>query len=236
MLNWDQLVELDFQALNLITISLRIVMAMIVGGLVGFERGMHNRAAGLRTHVLVCVTACTVMMTNVYASEFYGESDVTRMGAQVISGIGFLGAGTILVTQRNQIKGLTTAASLWAAACLGLTVGIGFYEASVIVTVVLLIILVLLNPLKRKIQGMSLQMEYFIKFNHEDGLSNFFAFCADNDITIIDLHSQTHPNQSQESKGKGYYITVKLDDYSPDECLAAIIQLDHVAIVEKMLG
>ena len=92
-----------------IAIAIRIAVAVILGGIIGLERGLKNRPAGLRTYMLVCVGACLIMVTNQYIYQVFGTGDPVRMGAQVVSGIGFLGAGTIVVTKRNQIKGLTTA-------------------------------------------------------------------------------------------------------------------------------
>ena len=114
------------------SVPIRILAVVIASGIIGLERGLKNRAAGFRTYMLVSIGACMIMMINQYAYQFYGVGDPVRMGAQVVSGIGFLGAGSILVTKHNQIKGLTTAAGLWASACIGLAFGIGFYEAAVI--------------------------------------------------------------------------------------------------------
>ena len=116
---------------TLFSIFLRITAAVILGGSIGIERGLKNRPAVLRTYMLVCVGSCLVMLTNQYIYQIYGTGDPVRMGAQVVSGIGFLGAGTIVVTKHSQIKGLTTAAGLWASAAVGLALGIGFYEAAI---------------------------------------------------------------------------------------------------------
>ena len=97
---------------------------MLLGGLLGYERGKKGRPAGLRTYLVVCLGSSLAMMTGVYLTQISGSGDAGRIAAQVISGIGFLGAGTILVTRQNQVKGLTTAAGLWAAACIGLALGI----------------------------------------------------------------------------------------------------------------
>ena len=109
-------------------IWIRILAAVFFGGILGIERGMKNRPAGLRTYMLVCIGSCVVMLVNQYIYQVYHTGDPVRMGAQVISGIGFLGAGTIVVTPHNQIRGLTTAAGLWAVACVGLALGLGRWQ------------------------------------------------------------------------------------------------------------
>ena len=116
---------LTLRELTLTAIIVRIVVAIMLGGIIGLERGMKNRPAGLRTYMLVCMGSCVVMLINQYTTQVFGTGDPVRLGAQVISGIGFLGAGTIVVTSHNQIKGLTTAAGLWASACIGVAIGIG---------------------------------------------------------------------------------------------------------------
>ena len=107
-------------------VCLRLLTAFLFGGIIGMERGLKNRPAGLRTYMLVCVGSCLIMLTNQYLYQVTQTGDPMRLGAQVVSGIGFLGAGTIIVTKRNQIKGLTTAAGLWACAGVGLSLGVGF--------------------------------------------------------------------------------------------------------------
>ena len=102
--------------LNIASISLRIILSILLGGILGLERGIKNRPAGLRTYILVCLGSALVMMTNQYVCITYQTGDPVRLGAQVISGIGFLGAGTIVLTGRNKITGITTAAGLWTAA------------------------------------------------------------------------------------------------------------------------
>lgn len=111
----------------------RIFMALVVGGIIGLERGRQGRAAGMRTHILVCLGATLTSMTGVYAYEIleYGN-DPLRIAAQVISGIGFLGVGTILIKGRFQITGLTTAAGIWCAATIGIALGIGYYEGAIV--------------------------------------------------------------------------------------------------------
>lgn len=122
-----------FSISSLATAGFRILMALIVGGIIGLERGRQGRAAGMRTHILVCLGATLTSMTGVYAFEIleFGN-DPLRIAAQVISGIGFLGVGTILIKGRFQITGLTTAAGIWCAATIGIALGIGYYEGALV--------------------------------------------------------------------------------------------------------
>ena len=117
----------DLNDLNILSIFVRLLLAMAFGGTIGFERGIRQRAAGLRTHMLLAVGAASTMLVSQYMYASYGVGDPARLSAQVISGIGFLGAGTIIVTRRNQVKGLTTAAGLWTTSAVGLALGAGMY-------------------------------------------------------------------------------------------------------------
>lgn len=128
---WENMM-IHLRDLNLVSILVRICLSVLVGGILGMERGKKNRPAGLRTYILVCLGSALVMMTNQYVYITYQTGDPMRLGAQVISGVGFLGAGTIILTGRNKIMGITTAAGLWTAACSGLAIGIGFYEGAVL--------------------------------------------------------------------------------------------------------
>ena len=118
---------------NVVTILIRLVLAMFMGGAIGLERGKQGRAAGMRTHIFVCLGATLTTMIGFYAVEQLGSTgDPLRVAAQVVSGIGFLGVGTILIKGRFQITGLTTAAGMWCAAAIGIALGAGFYEGAII--------------------------------------------------------------------------------------------------------
>ena len=123
---------MPYREVTYLAIVLRVVCAVFIGGIIGLDRGLKKRPAGFRTYMLVCVGACLIMLTNQYIYQVTGVGDPMRLGAQVVSGIGFLGAGTIMVTRHNRIRGLTTAAGLWSAAGVGLALGIGFYEAALV--------------------------------------------------------------------------------------------------------
>ena len=129
--------------LNMGSTLFRLILAMFLGCLIGIDRGMKKRVAGVKTHMIVCMGATLVMMTgdfiHVY-SNGAGIGDTARLGAQVVSGIGFLGVGTIIVTGQRHVSGLTTAASLWTSACIGLAVGIGFYSGAIFTTLGLILV------------------------------------------------------------------------------------------------
>lgn len=134
-------------------IILRLVVACVLGGIIGIERESSNRPAGFRTHILVCIGSALVMITSEFLFENYGvktNMDPARLGAQVISGIGFLGAGTIIRDGIN-VRGLTTAASLWAVACVGLAAGIGFYGGAIAAAALIFITLILLKKLEYRV-------------------------------------------------------------------------------------
>jgi putative Mg2+ transporter-C (MgtC) family protein len=139
------------EKVNLISISVRILMSMICGGLIGIERGRSNQPAGMRTYMLVCMGAAVVMMTGQYMYDHFQTGDPARLGAQVISGIGFLGAGSIITFGKTKIKGLTTAAGLWTAACIGLSIGIGFYIAGIISTLAVSLIMTQFKKLEYRL-------------------------------------------------------------------------------------
>lgn len=136
--------------MDILTTMFKLTLAALLGGVVGIERENKQRPAGFRTHILVCVGSALVMVTSEYIFQHYqGKTtlDPARLGAQVISGIGFLGAGTI-IREGMSVKGLTTAASLWAVACIGLAAGIGFYAGAVYGTVLIYLTLFLLRKLE----------------------------------------------------------------------------------------
>ncbi len=131
-INMDKIIEC-LQGLNPISIAVRLVFCVLIGGLLGIERGKQGRAAGMRTHILVCIGAALVAMIGIYVTNLSDVGgDPMRIAAQVVSGIGFLGVGTILIKGRFQITGLTTAAGLWTVAAIGLALGFGFYEGALI--------------------------------------------------------------------------------------------------------
>lgn len=165
-----------FYDINITSTATRLVLAVIIGGLIGLERGASNHAAGFRTHILVCVGSALVMLTNEYICYLYGAGDPARLGAQVITGVGFLGAGTIMMTGRNKIKGLTTAAGLWASACLGLAIGIGYYSGALIAAGLVLLSLALLPKVEDFFYKMTKSMDLYIEIESVEQFKVFVKY------------------------------------------------------------
>lgn len=171
-------------------ILLRIFLAFILSGAIGVERESRNHTAGLRTHILVCIGSTLVMLVSIHMFEMYrGQTnlDPARLGAQVISGIGFLGAGTIL-KEGASIRGLTTAAGLWAVACIGLAVGTGFYMGAVIVAVTVVLTLTIIDKFEDRF--LKSKHHYFITMrieNRPGQLGKIGNTMGEHDISIKNI-------------------------------------------------
>lgn len=196
----------------IVEIGVRILLAMAIGGLIGWEREKSNRPAGLRTHMLVTIGAAVIMIIGQLSYMKYAgiaSLDPTRLGAQVISGIGFIGAGTIL-RDGLSVRGLTTAASLWAVACLGLAVGGGFYEVAVIGTIAIILTLTIFDYLEsrfRKEKTMRVEIT-----------------CTDASSTLIDIKELV----------LSYKGSLKdIDIYEEDVASCKIYRLTFQIVIEK---
>ena len=215
-----------------LAVALRIFAAVIVGGILGLERGMKNRPAGLRTYMLVCVGACVIMLTNQYIFQVFGSGDPVRMGAQVVSGIGFLGAGTIIVTRRNQIKGLTTAAGLWSAAGVGLALGVGFYEAAVVGTLAVFFVMTLLQKMDNKLHRRSRQLEAYIELS-SISLGDFLRTMREADIEVSDVQRESGEEESEGTRA--YIATLKgKTRKNHQELMEKVLAIPGVEFVEEL--
>lgn len=223
----------EIRELTLLSVLLRILTAVILGGAIGLERGMKNRPAGLRTYMLVCIGSCIVMITNQYIFQIYQSGDPTRMAAQVVSGIGFLGAGTILVTSHNQIKGLTTAAGLWASACVGLAIGIGFYEVALIGGLAIFLILTLMHIWDKHMRNNARSVDVYIELEGRISLGEFLRNARQADIAFSSIQIE------RDAAGKGgsfsFFATVKSKKRGEqNELLEKLRELDGVLFTEAI--
>lgn len=178
----------SLREVNNLSIIIRLLLICIFSGCVGIERGTKRRPAGFRTYMLVGIGATIIMITSQYMIEIRGfTTDASRMGSQVISGIGFLGAGTIIIIGRHQVKGLTTAAGLWACACMGLAVGIGFYEGAVIGGLFVFVIMMGLNRVDEYVQIHSKVLELYVELESMSALSHFIDQVKKEDTKVSNL-------------------------------------------------
>ena len=168
-----------------------IALSLVCGGVLGIERGRKKRPAGLRTYMLVCLGATLVMMTNAYIFAETGSGDMTRMGAQVVSGIGFLGAGTIITTGHNRVKGLTTAAGLWSTACIGLAIGSGYYAGAIVGTVMIFVVMVTLHSLDSWITGKEKTLILYIEYDDISAVHRVTDFVKEQKIMVSDIEMES---------------------------------------------
>ena len=188
----DFLMGITTTNMSWLDMLIRIASAIVIGGIIGFEREKHNRPAGLGTHILVCLGACVITILESTIAMRVGQGaldsenitiNVGRIAAQVVSGVGFLGAGTIVLSQRK-ISGLTTAASLWNSACLGLAVGYGFYFLAIVSCVLVLLVLALLS----KLIHVNTEKRVEVKFVHRTETMEFInGFFEEKNVQILDL-------------------------------------------------
>ena len=181
------------------SVALRLILSMLFGGMLGIERGRKGRAAGFRTYMFVCMGAALTMLLSQYeylmlngawndiAGEIGIRTDVSRFGAQVINGIGFLGAGTIIVTGKQEVKGLTTAAGLWAAAIIGLTLGAGFYEGGILATILILLAELLFSKLEYHMLEHAQEINLYMEYNGKQTLDCVLRFYREHELKLLDV-------------------------------------------------
>lgn len=223
----------SLQEINTISIIARLTLAIVFGGVIGYERGRKRRPAGLRTHILVCIGSALVMITSQYMMEIrHYSTDPSRLGAQVISGIGFLGAGTILITVKQQVKGLTTAAGLWASACMGLALGIGFYEGAIIACVFIYTCNTVLHRFDVYTMSRTKLVEVYVQVATVSAISNVFDMIRRNNMTISDVEISKTRNPEDTV---GLFITIKQQEkHDHEKILLLLSGIEDVLTVDEI--
>lgn len=217
-----------------LTVSVRLILAVICGGLIGLERERKRRPAGFRTHILICLGAAMTTLTSQYlAFEMGAATDIARLGAQVIAGVGFIGAGTIIVTKRKQVKGLTTAAGLWTAAIVGLCCGAGFFEGAVLTTLVILLVELALVKLEYTVFSQSRALNVYVEFNGAQNLGAIVDTIKSRGIYIKDIEI----TKSSGGDGKNSCATFALRMPKKEQhkvLVADLLRLESVITVEEI--
>ncbi len=223
----------------------RLGVAVLCGGVIGVERGQKRRPAGFRTHMLVCLGAALAMVISQYLNmmveadwaslvHFEGQkfSDASRLGAQVINGIGFLGAGTIIVTGRQEVKGLTTAAGLWASTCMGLAIGAGFVEGAFFGCLLIILTITLFSRLERLILSRSRNLNLLVEFLHVDDIGAIISAIKSKDIRIFDV--DVHRNKAVGANQSAVFSVRLPKRMSHATLMTLISQVENVRAIEEL--
>ena len=230
--------------LNFVSVALRLLLSAVIGFSLGMERGRKRRPAGCRTYMLVCMGATLTLLLSQYeyymltnrwydlALEIGIRTDVSRFGAQVINGVGFLGAGTILVTGRREVKGLTTAAGLWASACMGLAIGAGFYESVVLGTVLIFLSMRFLPTIENMMVERAPFLNIYVEFESLDNIGAIIGRIKEQNSQILDV-------EIDHGRGEGYgnpsaVFSLRLPRHQPhSDVLVSVSGLGCVYTVEE---
>ena len=231
--------SLDLRGFNEISVVLRFVLAVLCGGIIGLEREHKHRPAGFRTHILICIGAASVMMTSQYIISLASGGavdfvcDPARLGAQVIAGIGFIGAGTIMVTKRRQVKGLTTAAGLWDSAIIGLAIGVGYYEAAVYATFLMLLVEILLSKLDWFLISNVRNINVYVEYAIPENLTDILASLKEEGVRVLDI--EITKNKLESDVHISAILSLKLEKKGQnDAVLHMLSKSEGVRAVEEL--
>ena len=228
-------------------VCLRILLAALCGGIIGVERGRKNRPAGFRTYTLVCVGAALTMILSAYIAAMdpewrkmlgeelaaFTKSDFSRFGAQVINGIGFLGAGTIIITGKNQVKGMTTAAGLWASACMGLAIGAGFYIGAVVGCIFMLLTVTIFGKMEYFITSRSRNINIYMEFETADNITDIVERIKGRGVRIFDV--ELIKAHQEGSKFPAAILVMRLPKKMTHTALITeIAKVDSVRMIEEL--
>jgi len=227
-------IDLDFQSVTTASVILRLLLAAVFGGVIGFERESTKKPAGLRTHMLICIGSALVMLTGQYIYETVAPGvDPARLGAQVVSGIGFLGIGTIIIIGRQHVRGLTTAAGLWASACMGLAIGIGFYIGAAVGGVLIFIVETVLRKLNRSISKFSRTLNLYIEVDHSASVIPLQELISSRYARILDMVMTHEHNVTPDTVGLIFYL--KLNEKKEHmKIITELMNADGVKFVQEV--
>lgn len=226
---------LDFlrtDSLDTLSVLLRLALAVVLGGVIGMERERRGRAAGFRTHILICLGAAMTTLTSQYIIFVLGyNADMSRMGAQVIAGVGFIGAGAVIVTQRKQIKGITTAAGIWTAAIVGLCCGAGFYEGAVLTALLVLFVEIIFSMIEDGLIQKRRSISVTVEYKSSDMIADIAGALNSTGSAIWGLEVRNYIGEDGRSSA---VISVKLArKCSFDMLRDTLMSLEGVICVEK---
>ena len=219
---------------TLASVTTRMLLAVLCGGLIGIERAYKRRPAGFRTHILICLGAAITTLTSqfLYLNLHY-YTDMARLGAQVVAGIGFIGAGTIVVTRQHRVKGLTTAAGLWASAIIGLALGGGFYEGGIAVSVLVLLAELVFSRLEYRILDNVPEINLYMEYSDKDCLENVLQLLRQNRLSISNMEI-TRSAGSEEHNACAIFALHLKKGCRTEDLIQKIQRIEGVVSVEEI--
>lgn len=223
-----------FRTVTTASIALRLILAVICGGLIGIERAYKRRPAGFRTHILICLGAAMTTLTSQYLYlNMHYYTDMARLGAQVVAGIGFIGAGTIIVTRQQRVKGLTTAAGLWASAIIGLALGGGFYEGGIVTTGMILIAELVFSRLEYRVLDHVPEINLYMEYSDKPCLENVLKLYREMDLKILNMEI-TRSRGSKKHNACAIF-TLRLNKrYPVERVIKCVSSTAGVILVEEL--
>lgn len=234
-----------FRELNIASVLLRLVLAMAFGGIIGLERGRKHRAAGFRTYMLVCLGSALTSILSQYLFVQLGtvwaeiavttgkQVDVSRLGAKVYSGIGFLAAGTIIVTGRQEVKGMTTAAGLWASACMGIAIGAGFYECVIIAFVLMFLCIHFLPVVEVYLLENARNMNIYVELKSLDELGVLLSHVKAQGVQIYGVEIDRGGEEYHRYPSAVLSVRLSVHQQHP-QILAALSEVHGVTMIDEI--
>ena len=219
---------------TLTSVALRMFLAVVCGGIIGLERTFRRRPAGMRTHMLICLgAAMTTLISQYLLLYMHYYTDIARLGAQVVAGIGFIGAGTIIITRHQKVTGLTTAAGLWTTAIVGLSLGAGFFEGGLSVTGMVLLAEILFSRLERLILRKSPEMNLYIHYTGINTMERILTFLRANRITVLSLQI-TRPKESRSHTPTAIFLLRLNPKVARSYVLKGLQAIDGVISIDEL--
>ena len=224
----------SLRGLTMASVSLRMCLAVLCGGVIGLERTYRRRPAGLRTHMLICLGAAITTLTSQFLFLYMNYyTDMARIGAQVVAGIGFIGAGTIIVTRHQRVKGLTTAAGLWAAAIVGLALGAGFYEGGLTLTFLVMLAELAFSRLERLMLRSSLELNLYLCYDDSDTADRVLSYMHQQDIKVLSMEI-TRSTNSEVAKATAIFLVRLNKKLREKEFLEQLSRIEGVSSAEVL--
>lgn len=215
----------NLRDMTFLSVTVRMLCAVLCGGVIGIEREYKRRPAGFRTHILICMGAAMTTLTSQYLYLCMGYyTDMARLGAQVIAGIGFIGAGTIIITKQQRVKGLTTAAGLWVSAIVGLTIGAGYLEGGICATILVLSAELFFVKLEYKLLNSARERIYYIEYSDKECLEMILSIFKENGIRVLNMEITRGEESENHDASAIFYTRIEKhkDTSNIESCLTAV--------------